>query len=219
MGAALRSSRRQAYDHAEYWERRRARPKELTYLALGDSAAVGVGVDDPARGYVGVIARRLAEASAKTVRVVNLAVSGAKARDVLDGQIPRVPEVTAPDFVTCVVGGNDVAWGARFRAEGFAEVMVAIAQLLPDRSVMGLVPRFGHWPYEGRVRKANRIIGEAAGLRRHAVADIYSETRRLSLPEYLKTLAADYFHPNAVGHELWADAMWRQLIPQLSARR
>lgn len=59
-----------------------AQPQQgtLTYVALGDSAGVGVGVDDPAQGYVGVIAKRLAETTGQTVRVVNLSVTGAKSR-------------------------------------------------------------------------------------------------------------------------------------------
>jgi len=193
----------------EHW----AQPQQgaLTYVALGDSAGVGVGVDDPGQGYVGVIARRLAESTGGTIRVVNLAVSGAKARDVLDRQIPKLAEMPTPDFLTCVIGGNDVAWAGRFRADDFARDMEAISARLPDGAVMGSVPNFMHWPFEHRARKANRAIQHAASQYGHAFADIHSPSTGLSFRSYMATFAGDGFHPNERGHELWADAVWEQL--------
>ncbi len=191
-----------------------AQPQQgtLTYVALGDSAGVGVGVDDPTQGYVGVIAQRLAETTGETVRVVNLSVSGARSKDVLDRQIPKLAEMPAPDFVTCVIGGNDVAWTGVFRIDDFARDMEAIAARLPDGAVMGSVPNFMHWPYENRARKANRAIQHAANHFGHAVADIHSPTMKLSFRGYMRTFAGDWFHPNEKGHALWADAIWGQLF-------
>ncbi|WP_425310725.1 SGNH/GDSL hydrolase family protein [Ammonicoccus fulvus] len=213
MGTALRKSRQQALDHSEHWNR----PHEgtLTYVALGDSAGVGVGVDDPALGYVGLVAKRLAETTRKTVGIVNLSVSGAKARDVLDSQVPKLSELPPPDFVTCVIGGNDVAWRRRFSADDFAHDMKMIAARLPQGSVIGQVPNFLHWPYEGRAKKANRGISQAAALHGHLVAEIHTVTKSLSLGSYMSTFADDYFHPNDKGHALWADAIWGQLSRHL----
>lgn len=75
MGTATWRSQEQSRNHTKHW----AQPQDgaLTYAALGDSAGVGVGVDDPAQGYVGVIANRLAEMTGETIRLVNLSVSGA----------------------------------------------------------------------------------------------------------------------------------------------
>ena len=123
-----------------------------------------------------------------------------------------------PDFLTCVIGGNDVAWTPAFRPQHFARDIQAVAAHLPDGSVMGLVPRFIHWPYEGRARKANRAIHRAAQARGHAVADIYAATRELSLRGYLRTFADDRFHPNRIGHTLWADAIWDRLAWSQPAR-
>ena len=212
MGTAARRSRRQARDHETYW----ARPQTgaLTYVALGDSAGVGVGVDDPEHGYVGLIAERLAEATGQAVRTVNLSVSGARARDVLDTQIPQLSPMAAPDVVTCVIGGNDVAWAPIFRTGDFTETMQAIATRLPEGSVVGLVPYFLHWPYQARARRANEAIGAAAEVAGHAVADIHTATKNLSLAGYLRTFAGDRFHPNEHGHTLWAEAIWEHLTPE-----
>lgn len=209
MGTAVRRSRNQSRNHSAHW----AQPQEgtLTYVALGDSAAVGVGVNDPEQSYVGVVAGRLAKRTGEAIRVVNLAVSGAKARNVLRSQIPDLSAMPAPDVVTCVIGGNDVAWARAFRADDFALDIREIAARLPAGSVMGLVPNFMHWPYEGRARKANQAIREAASVRGHGVADIHTATKGLSLRGYMRTFADDCFHPNSAGHTLWADAIWEQL--------
>lgn len=215
MGTAARKSRHQARDHAAHWAR--THTGTLTYAALGDSAGVGVGVDDPNRGYVGIIAQRLAETTGQSVRTVNLAVSGARAQDLLETQIPELSTMAPADFVTCVIGGNDVSWAPFFRARHFARSMQAIARRLPQDAVMGLVPRFAHWPYEARARRANRAIRAAAETSGQAVADIHAGTKKLSLAGYMRTFAPDYFHPNETGHQLWADAIWKQLIPHDSA--
>lgn len=212
----MRRSREQSRNHRAHW----ARPHKgsRTFVALGDSAGVGVGVEDPAYSYVGIVAKRLAEATGETIRTVNLSVSGATARDVLQSQIPQLAALPTPDFITCVIGGNDVAWSRTFRVRGFALDMRAIATRLPEGSVMGLVPSFVHWPYEGRAKKANHAIREAAQLNGHAIADIHTPTKRLALREYLGTFSGDYFHPNEAGHALWADAVWAQFATRASGR-
>ena len=218
MGTAARRSREQSRKHTHHW----AQPQSgtLTYVALGDSAGVGVGVDDPSHGYVGLTAQRLAQATGESVRVLNLSVSGAKATDVLERQVPKLAQLPTPDFTTCVIGGNDVAWSGSFHVDDFASDMALVSQQLPASAVMGLVPHFMHWPYEGRARKANQAIAQAAALRGHRVADIHSATKALSVRGYLATFARDYFHPNEHGHEIWANALWEQFpLVQLSGVR
>ncbi len=212
MGSAARDSRLQARHHAAYW----ARPKTgtLTYVALGDSAGVGVGVGDPRQGYVGVIAERLAATTGRSVSTINLSVSGARAHDVLDIQTPQLLATPPPDVLTCVIGSNDVAWARIFRTRDFTETMRAITSRLPERSIVGLVPHFVHWPYQARARKANEAISAAAESDGHAVADIHAATKNLPLAGYLRTFAGDRFHPNEHGHTVWADAIWEHIIHQ-----
>src|SRR4051812_35356027 len=74
--------------YATYWKQRASTAGELTYVVLGDSAAQGVGASDPDKGYVGLIAKRLAAKTGKSVRVVNLSVYGAGVDDVIRKQLP-----------------------------------------------------------------------------------------------------------------------------------
>ena len=210
MGALLGRSYKQSYTHRAYWDQPQS--GTLTYVALGDSAGLGVGLHDPSRSYVALLAQRLQSTTGSHVCVVNLSVSGATAEDLLRDQIPNMPDPSGNMAVTCVIGGNDVA-RLRFDAQAFAQTMEMIAARLPVGAVMGLVPRFGHWPYDKRVQLVNEAIRDAAATRAHRVADIYTPSVRLSMAQYMKTLARDFFHPNESGHVMWADAVWDQLAP------
>ena len=90
-----------------FWLNKAKQEGELTYLALGDSAAQGIGATSPMRGYVGLLAKRLEAATGKKVRVINLSTTGAKINDVIQDQIPKINTIKA-DFVTLEIGANDV---------------------------------------------------------------------------------------------------------------
>src|SRR5438045_3830925 len=55
-----------------YWNNRAQKEGDFIYVALGDSAAQGVGASKPANGYVGLIATHIQESTGRTVRVINL---------------------------------------------------------------------------------------------------------------------------------------------------
>lgn len=211
MGRGIAASRRQVRSHAEFWAVPRG-TGPVTYVALGDSAAQSVGVDDPREGYVHLLGRRLQYASGQHISIVNLSVSGATAEDLVGHQLPQLAQLPVPDVLTCVIGGNDVAaFRHRFRAQRFAAAARTLTHALPPHAVLGTIPSFGHWPYEGRVRAANRALREAAASTGLAVGDLYAPTRRLWPWRSLSILAGDGFHPNARGHVLWADALWPHL--------
>ena len=77
-------------------------------LALGDSAAQGVGGGHPSLGWVG----QLAAIGDRTDRVVNLSVSGARVGDLVDAQLPRAEELLdllgPPEATVIHIGGNDL---------------------------------------------------------------------------------------------------------------
>ena len=52
-------------------------PGDLVYVALGDSAAQGIGASTSDNGYVGLVADRLRERTGNPVLGVNLSRSGA----------------------------------------------------------------------------------------------------------------------------------------------
>src|SRR5918995_2824211 len=58
--------------HSKWWRDHAAADGELLYVAVGDSAAQGIGASRPDRSYVGVLADDLRAATGRSVRVVNL---------------------------------------------------------------------------------------------------------------------------------------------------
>jgi acyl-CoA thioesterase-1 len=195
--------------YATYWDERKADPGQVTYLALGDSAAQSIGASSPERGYVGILASRIQQTTGKTVRVINLSVSGARVGDIMRKQIPQLKNYK-PDYVTLDVGANDVNHND---LPIFSGQYQALLDALPKGTIVGNVPYFG-----GRIRKngdalkANVVIAKETSSRNIALADLQTVTRdRQNLLNY----ASDLFHPSNRGYQNWADAYWTVLRPRL----
>ncbi|MDQ3610495.1 MAG: SGNH/GDSL hydrolase family protein [Actinomycetota bacterium] len=100
---------RSVMTYGQYWSTSSGTPGGLVYVALGDSAAQGIGASQPERSYVGRLAEKMRERSGCEVLVVNLSMSGATVRDVVDAQLPRLLAMPVrPDIITVAVGGNDI---------------------------------------------------------------------------------------------------------------
>lgn len=188
--------------NSKYWRERGAREGELLYVALGDSAAQGIGASTPRRGYVGALARLIAAESGRSVRVVNLAISGATTHVAVRDELPKLAKLR-PDVCTIAIGANDIAvWDAA----GFERKLRTIAAALPSGTVMAELPSFHFLPGERRVRVANRILHRIAAEHGFAVAPLHSATRRQGLWGVLTQFAGDLFHPNDRGYDVWASA-------------
>lgn len=189
--------------NARWWKEQGSKRGELLYVALGDSAAQGVGASRPGRGYVGLVAKHLRDRTGRTVRVVNLSVSGARLRDALDIQLPALKEL-APDIVTVAVGANDIA---AFDRQRFQRELSRLYDSLPPGTIVAEVPSFYLGSRERNARVANVIVHRLAARHRFAVAPLHARTRRQTAVKYaLNQVAADFFHPNDRGYRVWASA-------------
>ena len=89
----------------------RGRGKPLVLAVLGDSSAVGLGVEQAGETPGVLVAAARVELAARPVRLVKFARSGAVSRD-LAGQVERaLPE--HPDVALIMIGVNDVTSRAR----------------------------------------------------------------------------------------------------------
>jgi acyl-CoA thioesterase I len=183
--------------HSLYWREQRKEEGERLYVAIGDSAAQGIGASRPGRGYVGILAARL-----KGWRVVNLGISGATVRMALDSELPAFRKLR-PDLVTVSIGANDIA---AFDAERFARDIRTLFDALPPHAIVADLPSFHFLPAERRVRVANAIIRDAAAERGLVVAPLHARTRRQGLWGVTRHFAGDLFHPNDRGYAVWASA-------------
>lgn len=190
-----------------YWFEPRGLSGGIFYVALGDSAAQGVGASGPDRGYVGLLAGRLREATGRPVEVVNLSVSGARMADVVEYQLPRLQELE-PDLVTVAVGGNDVL---RYDRDRFAVDAARLVAGLPPGTFVADVPHFRYGRWRTSSAEAARVVREAVTAAGLVVVPLNERLRAMSLRATLARTSRDLFHPNDRGYEVWADAFWEQI--------
>ncbi len=191
------------------WEANNARDLEREgplWVVLGDSASQGIGASTPFDGWVGQIRAKLQAHDDRPWRVVNLSVSGARAHDVLDEQLPRLWRLDQPiDLVTCAIGGNDMyrssSWQIRDRFTRLVGSLPAPGEVGPgSRTILTTLPQG-----LGRRRAgiANDIVKTRAPERGIEVADLWATTG----PPWQGKYAEDFFHPNDVGYGFWAQAI------------
>jgi lysophospholipase L1-like esterase len=167
------------------------------WVVLGDSAAQGVGASSYDRGWVGLVHQRLGA----DWRVVNLSVSGARTRAVVDEQWPAAQGLDA-QLVTAVVGGNDAM---HTKEKQWLRDVDDLIDALPVGAVVATTARGIFEHKTARVNAHVRTTAAAKGLR---VADVWASTG----PPY-RGLYADGLHPNDRGYLQWADAVWAALDP------
>lgn len=196
----LRQVHAQVARYASAWEE--ANDRDLgsegpLWVVLGDSTAQGIGAPSWEEGYVGQLRRALDAGSAQPWRVLNLSRSGARAADVEDRQLPLLEALpaSAPDLVTCAIGANDIV-----RRTPPAQLDASLGRIvarLPARAVIATLPKGLH---RERTEAANRFIRTEAPGAGLVVADVWAHTG----PPWHAKLAADGFHPGALGYADWA---------------
>ncbi|WP_285115543.1 SGNH/GDSL hydrolase family protein [Leifsonia sp. fls2-241-R2A-40a] len=196
--------------HSKWWRDAAKDPGELLYVAIGDSAAQGIGASAPKNSYVGVIADHLRAVTGRSVRVANLSVSGATVALAVADQLPRFATLQ-PDIVTVSIGANDIA---AFEPERFRAGLRAVFAALPEHAIVADLPYF-YLPWNERlVAEGNRILREEAGARGLEVVPLHGTMRRQGLRGAFTQFAEDLFHPNDHGYRVWASAF----LPAVTAR-
>ncbi len=208
---------RSVSSYAEYWSQPRGDTGGLLYVALGDSAAQGIGASEPSLGYVGLIAQRLRDSTGQPVQVINLSKSGARIRDVLSTQLPALQALgRAPDVVTVAIGGNDIR---AYDRDTFAAEAQRLTAALPAGSYVADAPYFMHGRWQRDAAQAASLLradAEQNGLR---PVGLQSALQAQGWQAMATQFAADWFHPNNRGHRVWADAFWARIEPDLGRIR
>lgn len=185
----------------------------LRYVAMGDSAAQGIGATDPQHGYVSLVAAELHRLTGRPVVVVNISHSGDRVDDVVRDQLPRLADLRA-DVVTVDVGGNDVR---RYDAADWARGAARLCAALPaGRAAVADVPWFMHGHWERDAAQARGVLTRDCAAAGVAMAPLASTFEARGLPGMLSLYAADWFHPDDEGHRLWAQAFERALVSNQS---
>jgi lysophospholipase L1-like esterase len=191
----------------------------LRLVLLGDSAALGVGVDRVVDTVGGHLAELLADGTAtdgRRVELSSVAVAGSRGVD-LGTQVARALLGSRPDVAVILVGTND-ATGLRAPSDAAAHLGAAVRRL-HDAGVAVVV---GTCPDLGAVRAVAPPLRQILGWlgRRVARAQTAAVREAGGVPVDLAervgpvfradagTLCHDGLHPSADGYRVWAHALY-----------
>lgn len=188
--------------------------KQVKYLVMGDSTVAGQGGDYQV-GLASATARHIAVNS--SVALLNTAVSGARASDIVSDQI-KVGIEHNPDIVLIVVGSNDVTHLTSVNKVR-ASMNQAIDQLIKKNcnakivitgsADMGAVPRIPQplrYLAGVRANQLNKVFIDVADKKQITFAPIAVETGPIFRSD--KSLfAQDNFHPNTKGYDVWVPVL------------
>ena len=200
----------------------------IRLLVIGDSMAVGVGVDDASEGLAGHLAAELTERTGRPVRWRARGHNGATARDVIRDHLTDALLEPA-DLVFISVGANDAMQVRSHRAfrrdvrrilhdidDAHPEAIVLISAL-PAFHRFGLLPE----PLRSTLFLHTQALEVAA---RRALERFPRAHMTPPLPPYSEGFfASDDFHPSAQGYREWAqfavaDAFEHGIAAPLSRR-
>jgi lysophospholipase L1-like esterase len=194
----------------------------LRLVMLGDSAALGVGVDRVADTVGGQLAALLAAPasvestqSGRLVELSSVGVSGSRSSD-LATQVARALLGERPDVAVILVGANDVI-GLRSPGEAASHLGAAVRRMREAgvEVVVGTCPDLGAaraiapplrqavaWLGRRVARAQIRAVHAAGG----AVVALATETGPVFRADPA-TLCQDRYHPSADGYRVWAYAL------------
>lgn len=183
--------------------------RPFTYVSLGDSTVAGVGVKRVEESLPYLVATEVASSGHRVV-VHNLGVSGARIEDVVQHQLPKLPQGPLP-LVTVSVSANDATHGTELPQfeRNLRNLLRSLDSRGAARVVLTTTPNFRSTPgvplplRSVLTRRASRlsetirkVANEFSGVR---IADLYNEGT-LTTDQY----AADGFHPSQDGYAAWA---------------
>jgi lysophospholipase L1-like esterase len=195
--------------------------RDVLYLAIGASDALGIGASPLRNGYVFRIRDELDQQTRGDVRLLNLGIPGASTRDLRQALQLALRKEVKPDLVTIWTGANDIINGQA--PEDFERELSTILRELRGKSSAFVViadipdltksPRFRTRPSpvvtSNRIAAFNRVIEKQASAFNVPVV-------RLSREEVADDLVSeiDGFHPSDRGHRLIAELFLKIILPK-----
>jgi lysophospholipase L1-like esterase len=188
----------------------------LRFVALGDSYTIGTATRTPAERWPDQLAARLDASAAPALELVaNLGVNGFTSRDVIELELSQLPTLE-PDFVTVLVGVNDVVQGVSERTyrENASVIFDALLSRLAATRILAVTtpdytvtPRGGDYGDPGQqaaeISRFNAAMSELATGRGVRVVDIHDISLEAATDRSL--VADDGLHPSGAQYARWVD--------------
>lgn len=201
--------------------------RPLRYVALGDSYTIGtsVGAGEP---FPDQLVAALAGPPPALELVANLGVNGYTSRDLIRDELPALGSL-APEFVTVLIGVNDVVQGvpaAAYEANVVSILDTLLQRLAPERIVTVAIPDYTVTPagadYGDPRGQHAGIVASNIVMARHAAARgvLYVDTFDLSLraARDRHLVAPDGLHPSGSQYALWVGRLAPAVASLLSDR-
>jgi lysophospholipase L1-like esterase len=194
----------------------------LRYVALGDSYTIGTSVAIAERWPDQLVAA-LRPGPPTLELVGNLAVNGFTTADVIAVELPAL-ESLEPDFVTLLIGVNDVVQGvpeATYRRNVGLILDELVARVGAGRVLVVTTPDYTVTPAGGDfgdpggqaagIRAVNAVLTSQAEARDITVVDVYDLSLLAGTDRSL--VARDGLHPSGAQYALWVE----RLVPVVQA--
>ena len=194
----------------------------VRYVALGDSYTIGTSVAVAERWPEQLVARLPA-----LQLVANLGVNGFTSRDLVEVELPQLAGLR-PDFVTILIGVNDVVQGvpeATYRANvtrildeviGLVGAERILVVTTPDYTVTPAGADYGDPAQQSAgIRANNAAITELALERGIVVVDIFDISLEAATDRTL--VASDGLHPSGAQYALWVERIAPAVTALLAA--
>jgi acyl-CoA thioesterase-1 len=186
----------------------------MRFAALGDSFTIGTAVS-PAERFPDQLVAALSTGARRLELVANLGVDGHTSGDLIRDELPALEELR-PEFVTVLIGVNDVVQGvpdATYESNVVTILDALLARLPTDRIVAVAIPDYTVTPagadygdpraqHDGIVAH-NATMARLAAERGIAFVDIFDISLEAASDRSL--VAADGLHPSGVQYSRWAE--------------
>ena len=197
-------------------------------MALGDSYTIGTSVE-PAERFPDQLVAALGQVEPTLRLVANLGINGYTSADLIAEELPAL-ERLRPDFVTVLIGVNDVVQGVpieRYEANVTTILDQLRRRLSADRIVTVAVPDYTVTPAGGdygdpRQQHDGIVASNDVMQRLSAERGIdYVDTFDLSLraADDRSLVASDGLHPSGKQYALWVERIKPVVEDLLSGRR
>lgn len=185
----------------------------LRYVALGDSYTIGTSVE-PAERWPDQLVAALAGPPRALALVANLGVNGYTSRDLIHHELPAL-KTLAPDFVTVLIGVNDVVQGVPTAVydANVATILDWLLAAVAARVVTVAIPDYTVTPagadygdlrrqHDGIVAN-NGVMAARSAERGIRYVDIFEVSLRAAQDRAL--VARDGLHPSGRQYGLWVE--------------
>lgn len=218
----------QALNADRVWRRKKHPGRPVDLLLLGDSIAAGLGAGHRRDTLGARLAKGIARAEGRPVRLRTAAVVGSET-SALDAQLSSLPAGYRADAAVIVVGGNDVTH--RIPAPRSAEQLEDVVRDLRARGipvVVGTCPDLGTLraipqPLRALAARSSRQLAAAQASAVHRAGGRVVALARAVGPVFAERpdemFSVDRFHPSALGYRRTAEALLPAVLAALGAER